>query len=325
MKTILLTGGAGFIGSHLAEALLHTGEYRVCCLDNLDDFYAPQLKEQNLEMIIDNPYFRFIHADVACLSSRQWDNLFEADPPDKIIHLAAKAGVRPSLDNPQGYYNTNVQGTLNLLEFSRRAGIKEFIFASSSSVYGDHPATPWRETLSDIHPVSPYASSKLASEELGRVYAHLYDISFTALRLFTVYGPRQRPDLAIHKFHDRIKNGQEITLYGDGSTRRDYTYINDITTGIMASLDLSYPEKFRIFNLGSGRPISLVQMVRTLEEVMQTRAILRFSDEQPGDVKSTWADLSLAGQWLDYHPEVTLEEGITNFVHWKETDAAVLY
>lgn len=324
MKTILLTGGAGFIGSHLAEALLRTGEYRVYCLDNLDDFYSPRLKEQNLETIIDDPYFRFIHADITRLSRRQWENLFEADPPDKIVHLAARAGVRPSLADPQAYYNTNVQGTVNLLELARRTHIPEFILVSSSSVYGDHPATPWREALSDIHPVSPYASSKLAAEQLGRVYAHLYDIQFTALRLFTVYGPRQRPDLAIHKFHDRIKNGQEITLYGDGSTGRDYTYITDIIAGIVAALDLSYPEQFRIFNLGSGRPVTLLEMVRTLERVMQTKANVRFTEEQPGDVKRTWADLSQASQWLNYHPEVSLEEGITHFVHWKEADTALV-
>jgi UDP-glucuronate 4-epimerase len=319
MKTILLTGGAGFIGSHLAEALLKTGKYRILCIDNFDDFYPAALKEQNLKYLLSHPCFQLIKADIATLSINNLETICKDKEikVDKIVHLAAKAGVRPSILAPVAYYQTNVTGTLNLLEFARNAGVPHFIFTSSSSVYGDNIHIPWKETLEDLNPISPYASSKMAAEQLGRLYAYLYDIRFTALRLFTVYGPRQRPDLAIHKFYNQIKEGKEITLYGNGSTSRDYTFVEDIVKGIMAAMDFQAEEKFTVFNLGSDQPVSLLQMVKTLEETMQTKAKVNFIEEQPGDVKQTWADISMAKKYLNYHPDTSLKEGIRQFLNWK--------
>jgi UDP-glucuronate 4-epimerase len=325
MKTILLTGGAGFIGSHLAGALLDTGIYRLICIDNLDDFYSPRLKRDNLERLLLNPHFRFVEADMTTLSLPEWQNICQGEQIGKIIHLAAKAGVRPSISDPAGYYRTNVIGMINLLEFARHAQVSQFIFSSSSSVYGDHPRVPWQESAEGLHPISPYAASKTAGEQIGAVYAHLHDIQFVALRLFTVYGPRQRPDLAVHKFYNLMKLGQPITLYGDGSTSRDYTFVGDIVNGIMAAIDFRSEERFNVFNIGSGRPVSLLDLVRALEDTMGKKADLRFTDEQPGDVKQTWADIARAGKFLHYKPQTILTEGIEAFLHWKENATTVEY
>src|SRR5690242_10018695 len=306
MSNILLTGGAGFIGSHLAEALLSSGDNRIICIDNFDPFYPTAIKEQNLAGILQNPRFRLIRADIARHTAEELHKLCGPAPIDIIVHLAAKAGVRPSIAQPGDYYDTNVKGTLQLLELARQQGIPRFVFSSSSSVYGVNPRVPWREADTDLQPISPYASSKLAAEGLGKVYAHLYGIRFTALRLFTVYGPRQRPDLAIHKFYNLMKNRREITLFGDGSTSRDYTYVKDIVKGIMAAMQHT-GEKFSVFNLGSQRPVTLLQMVQALERVMQAPAVIRYMEEQPGDVKQTYADITRAQEQLGYKPSVSLE------------------
>jgi UDP-glucuronate 4-epimerase len=242
-----------------------------------------------------------------------------------IIHLAARAGVRPSLESPVLYYDVNVKGTLHLLEFARLAGIQQFLFASSSSVYGNNPFVPWKEDDLLHEPVSPYAATKLAAEELGHVYAGLYNIHFIALRLFTVYGPRQRPDLAIQQFYNLIKERQPINLFGDGSTKRDYTYVSDIVSGILAALH--YPGKGDIiFNLGNSQQVPLIRMIHVLEEAMHTKAIINRLEKQPGDVDQTSADISKAGNLLGYHPKVNIDEGIRRFVEWKvSVDRPVLH
>lgn len=328
MKTILLTGGAGFIGSHLSEVLLETGRYRIICLDNLDDFYPAQLKKDNLNNLSARyPYgdFRFIEGDIASFSAHELMEITHHQRVDKLVHLAAKAGVRPSIDAPEEYYRTNVTGMVNLLEFARLAGVRDFIYSSSSSVYGNNPAVPWKESTPELRPISPYAATKIAGEQMGQVYAHLYPIRFTALRLFTVYGPRQRPDLAIHKFYNNMKEGREILLYGDGTTSRDYTFVGDLVKGIAAAVERDVPDRFQVFNLGSGRPVSLLEMVRSLERVTGMIAKVRFIEEQPGDVKHTWADISRAAEALHYHPGTSLDKGIETFVTWKEKVTSIIY
>jgi UDP-glucuronate 4-epimerase len=324
MSTILLTGGAGFIGSHLAGALLKTGNHRIICIDNLDNFYPVGLKKENLYDLLQHRDFRFTEADIAALSLQEWMHICRGERIDMIVHLAAKAGVRPSIAAPQEYYRTNVTGTLNLLEFARHAGIHDFIFTSSSSVYGNNPQVPWKES-GQLCPISPYAAGKIAGEHLGHVYAHLYDMRFTALRLFTVYGPRQRPDLAIHKFYNLMKADKEISLYGDGTSSRDYTFIEDIIKGILAAIDFPQQEKYNIFNIGSGRPVSLLQMVHSLEDIMHKKAKIRFADKQPGDAQQTWADISLASRQLYYRPDTAMEDGLRKFIQWKEKITMVAY
>lgn len=325
MDTILLTGGAGFIGSHLAEQLLETGSYRLICLDNLDPFYAPELKKNNLESLIPHPNFHFVEGDLSTLSVKDLENICQGTTVTKIIHLAARAGVRPSIAAPLAYYQTNVMGMVNLLEFAHVAGVRDFIYSSSSSVYGNNPIVPWKESQLDLHPISPYAATKISGEHAGEVYAHLYPIRFTALRLFTVYGPRQRPDLAIHKFYDWMKRGEEVILYGDGTTSRDYTFVGDLVQGIRAAVAYQQPGNFEVINLGSGRPVSLLDMVGSLERAMQVRAKIRFTAEQPGDVSHTWADISKARTLLDYQPSTSLDEGVAAFVAWKEKTTTPVY
>lgn len=314
MKHFLITGGAGFIGSHLAERLLSMPDTAVTVIDNFDDFYSSSQKHANLQTISEHPHFSLIEAPIThqnYLTKILRNQHFEA-----IIHLAAKAGVRNSIDSTKEYYDTNVMGTLALLEVTRSLSIKKFIYASSSSVYGENPNVPWRETDTDLQPISPYASSKISGEMLGRTYAHLHGIQFLALRFFTVYGSRQRPDLAIHKFADLILNGQPIVLYGDGSTRRDYTHISDIITGIEQALQYQ-GAGFEAFNIASGKPVTLQKLVSSLEVALGREAIFVHREEQPGDVFQTYADLSKSQQLLGYQPTVSLEEGLREFVQWK--------
>ncbi len=316
-KNILVTGGAGFIGSHLVDALLHAG-HTIYCIDNFDPFYPAAIKKQNLQNASGQPGFHLFQYDLSHISPEELLKIFSKVSFDAIIHLAARAGVRPSIEQAKTYYDINVMGTLNLLEFARQMNIPRFIFASSSSVYGNNPNTPWKETDLLHQPISPYGATKLAAEELGMVYAQLYNLQFLALRLFTVYGPRQRPDLAIHKFYNLIHEEKPITLFGDGHTLRDYTYVSDIVAGIMAALE--YPtDESTIFNLGDNRQVSLLQLVQTLETCMSKKAIINWQDEQPGDVPQTFADISKAGALLNYHPRVMLEQGLKQFVDWKET------
>ena len=308
----LVTGAAGFIGSHLVDRLLASG-WSVTAIDNFDPFYDRAIKEANIFEHRLNSRFRLLELDV-----RQPGALEEADLAgdfDVIVHLAARAGVRPSIADPAGYYETNVRGTQNLLEFARRRGIRRFVFASSSSVYGANPRAPWSEQDLELKPVSPYAASKLSAELLGHVYSHLHGISFIALRFFTVYGPRQRPDLAIHKFARAILAGHPVPVYGDGSTSRDYTYISDIIDGVVAAIarrDLQY----EVINLGNSHAVNLLEMIHELENALGIRARLKWRPEQPGDVRHTWADISKAASLLGYQPRVALREGLRRFVQW---------
>jgi UDP-glucuronate 4-epimerase len=316
-STILVTGGAGFIGSHVIDFLLASGQYEVYCVDNFDPFYDHSIKINNQLEASKDPHYHFIELDLVVTAPTILLNVFKSVSFDAIIHLAAKAGVRPSIANAAVYYDVNVKGTLHLLEFARLAGIKQFLFSSSSSIYGTNPNTPWKESDLLYQPISPYAATKLAAEEMGKVYANLYNINFIILRLFTVYGPRQRPDLAIHQFYNLIKTKQPLTLFGDGSTKRDYTFISDLVPGIIGALHFKGPGD-NIFNLGNGKQITLLSMIRLLEESIQAKATINWQDEQPGDVSQTYADISKAGKLLHYSPKVSFEEGIQQFVEWKE-------
>ncbi|RNC86071.1 MAG: NAD-dependent epimerase/dehydratase family protein [Balneola sp.] len=308
---ILVTGGAGFIGSHLIDRLLKEGR-NVLNVDNFDPFYSKEIKLKNIEHHFGYENYRFIELDIR--NKDKLDNLIPNDT-DVIIHLAAKAGVRPSILNPISYQEVNVKGTQNLLEVARDKEIKQFIFASSSSVYGKNPSVPWCEDDRVLEPISPYASTKVSGELLGHVYSHLHGIRFLALRFFTVYGPRQRPDLAIHKFLRLMSEGEEITLYGDGFTRRDYTYIDDIIDGIMASIQYK-GSMFELINLGNNQTVGLLQLIDAIETASGIEAKKVFGSEQPGDVKQTWADISKAEKILNYKPSISIKEGLPQFVEW---------
>lgn len=311
MKHALVTGGAGFIGSHLVDRLLDDG-WAVTVVDNFDPFYDPKLKRSYVKRHFEYDAYRLVEADI-----RDRESLCKQlrDDYDVIVHLAAKAGVRPSIRDPIGYQEVNVAGTQNMLEFARERGIKQFIFASSSSVYGINPNVPWREDDHVLLPISPYASTKVSGELLGHVYSHLYGIRFIALRFFTVYGPRQRPDLAIHKFARQILRGEPITIYGDGTSRRDYTYIDDVVTGVRRAMDYT-ASTYEVINLGNNRTVSLMEMVRQLEEALGVKAHLEFLPEQPGDVPQTWADISKAELLLGYRPKTPFDQGLEYFKEW---------
>lgn len=316
MRRVLVTGGAGFIGSHLIERLLAQG-YGVVCLDNFDDFYDPRLKEKNISGCMRDSRFSLIKGDI-----RDKDLLkgtFCRGGFDVVVHLAARAGVRPSLTQPGLYADVNVRGTINLLELSARYGVERFIFGSSSSVYGARDKLPFREEDRVDRPISPYGATKLAGEQLCYTFHHLYNFKVIVLRFFTVYGPRQRPDMAVHKFTRAIDQGQEITLYGDGKSKRDYTYISDAVDGIMAALN-SDGLKFEIFNLGNSRMVELRELVTTVEEYLGRKAKIRWLPDQPGDVPVTFADISKAKEILGYNPQVTIKEGVDRFVSWYRGD-----
>ena len=315
-EKILVTGGAGFIGSILIDKLLAQG-FRVVSIDNYDPFYPKAIKVQNQEHHFGHPHFSFIEGDMA-----DFDTLNESLPEDisVIMHLGAKAGVRPSIKAPLAYQRVNVNSTQNLLEIAKKREIKQFIFASSSSVYGINPQVPWRESDHVLLPISPYASTKISSELLGHVYSHLYGIRFIALRFFTVYGPRQRPDLAIHKFAKKILAGETLPIFGDGSTRRDYTFVEDIVQGLMAALHYD-TSLYEIINLGNNQTVGLMEMLRTLEKVFDKEARLEHLPMQPGDVPQTYADISKAESLLGYNPQTPFEEGISRFKSWMEAQA----
>ena len=319
---ILVTGGAGFIGSHVCEALLRQGE-KVVCLDNLNAYYSPTLKRSNLDEVeaarikanLPQDAFVFVEGDIR--DRELLAGLFAAYSISAVIHLAAMAGVRPSLEDPVLYNDVNINGTLNILECMRTHKVSSLVFASSSSVYGNQEKVPFSEADFVDHPISPYAATKKAGELLCHTYHHLYGISTACLRFFTVYGPRQRPDLAIRKFAGLILNEQPLPFYGDGSTRRDYTYIDDIVSGIMASLAFARnPLGFEVFNLGESHTVSLQEMVSTLEDALGKKAILNRQPMQPGDVLQTFADVSKAKALLDYRPSIPFPEGIARFVEW---------
>jgi UDP-glucuronate 4-epimerase len=311
MRHALVTGGAGFIGSHLVDLLLNEG-WRVTVVDNFDPFYDPAIKWVNLNRCAAQEGFKLVEADVRDLGALR--RSLAADY-DVIIHLAAKAGVRPSIQHPVAYYEVNVGGTQNILELARELGVGQFVFASSSSVYGVNPHVPWREDDTVLLPISPYASTKVSGELIGHVYSHLHGIRFIALRFFTVYGPRQRPDLAILKFARLMLEGKPVPFFGDGTTRRDYTYIEDILSGIRAAMDFD-GSMYEVINLGNCRTVSLSEMVSSLEEVLGVIAKLDRQPEQPGDVPQTYADISKARALLGYVPQTEFLEGLRRFAAW---------
>jgi len=312
-KNILVTGGAGFIGSHLIDSLLKEDNVRVVTIDNFDPFYARRIKEGNIKTHLGNSNYRFIELDIR--EKEAMDEALADEQFDMIVHIAAKAGVRPSIQNPLVYHQVNVDGTLNLLEYARNNGVKKFIFASSSSVYGTDPNVPWQEKDTGLMPISPYAASKLAAENYGRVFSELYDMQFIALRFFTVYGPRQRPDLAIHKFFKAIDNGTAIDRYGDGSTRRDYTFVDDVIQGVRKAMQLD-DRKYDIINLGNSDTIMLKDLIAGIENTLGKKAIINQMPEQPGDVPQTYADISKAREVLGYDPKTKIADGLVKFYEW---------
>jgi UDP-glucuronate 4-epimerase len=311
MMHVLVTGGAGFIGSHLVDSLLADG-LSVTVLDNFDAFYARSIKERNILAHRSNPNWRLVEGDIQDMASLSQKL---AGRFDIIVHLAAKAGVRPSLEDPRGYQDVNVRGTQNLLELAREREVPRFVFASSSSVYGVNPRVPWSEEDHVLRPISPYASTKVSGELLGHVYSHLYGIRFVALRFFTVYGPRQRPDLAIYKFARLIREGKSIPLFGDGSTRRDYTYVDDVIAGIRAAM-VHDRSPYEVVNLGNNRTVSLIEMLEELEKALGVSAQRVWLPEQPGDVRQTWANIDKARSLLGYEPGTPFNVGVKRFVDW---------
>ena len=308
---ILITGGAGFIGSSLTDRLLAAGHH-IVSIDNFDPYYDPAVKENNLTTALQSRRFKLYRDDI--LDTAALDKIFTEHDFEIVVHIAAKAGVRPSILDPHGYYRVNVTGTLNLLEQCKRKHINKFILASTSSIYGNNKKVPFSETDAVDNPISPYAASKKAAELLCHTYHHLYKMNIHALRFFTVYGPRQRPDLAIHKFFQMITSGQPITLFGDGSTSRDYTYIDDILDGITKSI--TNISGYEIINLGESKTITLMDMVSMIEDVLGQKAVRKSQPMQPGDVDRTFADISKARRILGYDPQTNLRIGLEKFRDW---------
>jgi len=317
MKNILVTGGAGFIGSHLVDSLLAENRWKVTVVDDFNDFYDPAIKHANADRAAKNPNYRLVEADIRDQAALA--KVFEQGAFQVIVHLAARAGVRPSLEQPQLYAETNINGTLNLLELARRHGITQFVFGSSSSVYGINAKVPFSEDDPIRQPISPYAATKGAGELLCHTYTHLYGIRSVCLRFFTVYGPRQRPDLAIHKFAKLISEGKPIPVFGDGTTRRDYTFVDDIIAGVRASIDYvgdATKRDYEVINLGESRTVELRELISLLEKELD---LIDRKPLQPGDVPQTFADISKARELLGYNPQTQIEEGIKRFVEWFRT------
>jgi UDP-glucuronate 4-epimerase len=314
---ILITGGAGFIGSHTTEKLLERGD-EVVCLDNFNDYYDPARKRRNVAPFAAHPAYRLYEGDIR--DAGLLEHLFRQESPDKVIHIAAMAGVRYSIQRPELYEEVNVRGTISLLEVARRHGIRNFVFSSSSSVYGAQEKIPFSEDDPVNEPISPYAATKRAAELLCYTYHHLYDIPCTCLRFFTVYGPRGRPDMAPYLFTRWIFEDQELIMYGDGSTRRDYTYIDDIVAGVVAALDADFA--FEVINLGNSQTVALSDFIAVVEAAVGKRARIRRQPMQPGDVPLTYADVSKARRLLGYQPTTSVEEGISRFVAWYKKEVA---
>ena len=311
VRSVLVTGGAGFIGSHLVDALLARGN-AVTILDNFDPFYPRAIKDENIAAARRHSACRVVEGDL-----RDLDDLRRSlrDPFDVVVHLAAKAGVRPSIEDPIACQDVNVRGTQNLLELARGWQTPQFVFASSSSVYGVNPRVPWSEDDAVLQPISPYASTKVSGELLGHVYSHLYGMRFIALRFFTVYGPRQRPDLAITRFARLMLEGRPIPVFGDGSTRRDYTYVDDIIAGVVSAIEYTQSH-YQVINLGNNQPVTLQDMIAGLEDALGVRARIERLPEQPGDVPQTWASVEKAGRLLGYAPRTPFERGVRHFADW---------
>lgn len=313
MKKVLVTGGAGFIGSHLCEALTERGD-QVVCYDNLDPYYSPTRKTQNLLGVSSDPNFTLVLGDIR--DAERLSAVLERCEITHVVHLAARAGVRPSLEQPTLYQDVNVGGTTTVLECARLAGVRSVVMASSSSVYGANTKVPFHEDDPVLSPISPYAASKRATELIAFTYAHLYQMDVLCHRFFTVYGPRQRPDMAISKFVDRIRRGESIDMYGDGSTRRDYTYIGDIVQGLMASVDRAAGMGFQIFNLGNSRTVALSELIATIGRVVGREPIVSRKPMQPGDVEITFADTEKAGRMLGFRAGTDIADGIAHYAEW---------
>ena len=312
-RKILVTGGAGFIGSHLVDALLAEDHWAVTAIDDFNDFYSPDLKHKNVSPHKRYDQYRLVTADIRDATSL--GDLFAEQTFDVIVHLAARAGVRPSLAQPKLYAETNINGTLNLLELAREYGVKQFVFGSSSSVYGINAKVPFAEDDRIHQPISPYAATKAAGELLCHTYSYLYGIRCVCLRFFTVYGARQRPDLAIHKFSRLITEGRPIQVFGDGTSRRDYTYIDDIIQGVRAAIDFD-GSMYEIFNLGESQTTELGELIALLEKNLDMHAIIDRQPMQPGDVPVTYADISKSRKMLGYDPSTKIADGIPKFVEW---------
>jgi UDP-glucuronate 4-epimerase len=310
----LVTGGAGFIGSHLVDRLLDRGE-QVICVDDFNDFYDPSIKRKNIAAHLKSNRYQLVEADIRNMQTL--DAIFAGAKISRVIHLAARAGVRPSLDQPLLYEDVNVRATMHLLELAREHKIDQFIFASSSSVYGGNTNVPFKENDCINRTVSPYAATKYAGELMCYTYHHLYKIPITCLRFFTVYGPRQRPEMAIHKFTRLIYEKKPIPFFGDGETARDYTYIDDIIQGVLAAVDR--PADFEVFNLGESFCVKLTELVHLIEEASGRKAELQHLGRQPGDVEITYADISKARKLLGYSPQTPIRQGLEKFIKWFES------
>lgn len=307
----LVTGAAGFIGSHLSERLVADG-HNVVGLDNFDPFYSEEVKRSNIARLVLSDKFTLVEGDIR--DAAAVESILSCGDVEIIVHLAAKAGVRPSIEDPVGYMDTNINGTVVMLEGAKKFGISKFIFASSSSVYGNNKKVPFSETDNVDFPISPYAATKKAGELICHTYSSLYDIDMTCLRFFTVYGPRQRPDLAIHKFAKLIEAGESIPVFGDGSMRRDFTYIDDIVDGVVAAMGKC--SGYEIYNLGESRPVRLDELISEIQKALGKNAIIDRQPEQPGDVKQTYADVAKAVKELGYEPKTEISTGLKRFVDW---------
>lgn len=315
MKTYLVTGGAGFIGSSLAESLLKENN-RVIVIDNFCDFYNPKIKERNIEQALNNPNYKLYRKDIR--DKEAVKEIFNENKIDCVIHLAAMAGVRPSIENPLLYQEVNCVGTQNILEEMKSHNVLNLVMASSSSVYGNTKEVPFNEEMVVDYAISPYAATKKANEVMTHVYHKLFDMNVIMLRFFTVYGPKQRPDLAINKFTRLMLNNEEIPMFGDGTTSRDYTYIDDIVSGIKSSINYveTNSNVYEIINLGNSSPVSLKEMIDTIGEVIGVTPKIKTLPMQPGDVDRTFADISKAKNILNYEPKTSFKEGINKFVEW---------
>ncbi|MFC3773508.1 SDR family NAD(P)-dependent oxidoreductase [Paenibacillus sp. GCM10012303] len=312
---MLVTGGAGFIGSHLVDSLLAEG-HEVLVIDNFDPFYARSIKEQNISQQLESSRYQLVEADIR--NREKVFEIFESYAPEAVIHLAAKAGVRPSLEDPLQYVEVNINGTINVLDASVKVKAGKFVFASSSSVYGLNEKVPFSEEDPILNQASPYGATKAAGEALCRSYSNCYGLPIVALRFFTVYGPRQRPDLAIHKFARKMLRDEAITLYGDGSTSRDYTYVDDTVAGIKAAIHYKV-EEYEVFNLGNDRPTRLLELVKALEDAVGKAPSIEWLPEQVGDVPRTWADIDKAKARLHYEPKKDIHSGLRAFADWMIT------
>jgi UDP-glucuronate 4-epimerase len=320
MKNILVTGGAGFIGSHLSESLLQQG-HKVICLDDFNDYYDPQIKRWNIASIVSNNRFKLVEGDILDLNLLR--QIFAESQIEIVVHLAARAGVRPSIKRPLLYQQVNVEGTTNLLEMAKQFNIEKFIFGSSSSVYGECKEVPFSEEAPVDHPISPYAATKKACELICYTYYHLYRLPISCLRFFTVYGPRQRPDMAIHKFTKLIYHGEKVPMYGNGDTRRDYTYVADIIDGINKAIECC--RDYQIYNLGESKTVELRKLIDLIAGCLNVEPQIEILPTQPGDVSITYADISKSKREIGYDPKVHIEQGIERFVAWYKDMDSLLY